>query len=210
MIRLYLADISALYDPLYDSSKISLLPIERQNKILKYKLADDRKRSLAAGLIMDKILIENNIPVNSIYYGSNGKPYAEGIFFNVAHSGNYAFGVSSDYEIGCDVEIIKQAHLDIAKRFFTAQEYIYISDSENKDNIFFKLWTIKESYIKFTGEGLRTPLNSFEIQISDDNISIIENSKKKSCFVTHFEYKNHSFAICSTEQPPREIEFINV
>lgn len=210
MIRLYLADISALYDPLYDSSKISLLPIERQNKILKYKLADDRKRSLAAGMIMDKILIENNIPANSIYYGSNGKPYADGIFFNVAHSGNCAFGVSSDCEIGCDVEIIKQAHLDIAKRFFTESEYNYISDSENKDNIFFKLWTIKESYIKFTGEGLRTPLNSFEIQVNDDNISIIENSKKKSCFVTHFEFNYHSFAICSTEQPPREIEFISV
>ena len=210
MIRLYLADISALYDPLYDSSKISLLPIERQNKILKYKLADDRKRSLAAGLIMNKILIENNIPANSICYGSNGKPYADGIFFNVAHSGNYAFGVSSDCEIGCDVEIIKQAHLDIAKRFFTESEYNYISDSENKDNIFFKLWTIKESYIKFTGEGLRTPLNSFEIQVNDDNISIIENNAKKSCFVTHFEFNNHSFAICSTEQPPREIEFINV
>lgn len=210
MIRLYLADISALCDPAEDKSKISLLPARRQNKILKYKLEDDRKRSLAAGLIMNKILIDNNISANSIYYGSNGKPYAEGIFFNAAHSGNYAFGVSSDSEIGCDVEIIKQAHLDIAKRFFTAQEYIYISDSENKDNIFFKLWTIKESYIKFTGEGLRTPLNSFEIQISSDNISIIENSKKKSCFVTHFEYKNHSFAICSTEQPPIEIEFINV
>lgn len=210
MIKLYLCDISALYDPLYNSSKISLLPIERQNKILKYKLEDDRKRSLGAGLIMNKILIENNIPANYIYYGSNGKPYADRIFFNVAHSGNYAFGVSSDSEIGCDVEIIKQAHLDIAKRFFTENEYNYISNSENKDNIFFKLWTIKESYIKMTGEGLRTPLNSFEIQINNDNISIIENSKKKSCFVTHFEFNNHSFAICSSEQPPREIEFNNV
>ena len=31
-------------------------------------------------------------------------------------------GVSSDKEIGCDVEIIKKPRLDIAKRFFTENE----------------------------------------------------------------------------------------
>ena len=207
MIKLYLADISVLYDPLNDNGKISLLPQERQIKILRYKLADDRKRSLGAGLIINKILNENNIDINSIYYGSNGKPYVDKIFFNAAHSGNFAFGVSSDKEIGCDVEIIKKPRLDVAKRFFTENEYNYIIHSENTSNTFYKLWTIKESYIKQSGEGLRTPLNSFEINISDNDISITENNIAKDCFVTQFEFDNHSFAICSYEQPPRKIEF---
>ena len=207
MIKLYLADISVLCDPLNDNGKISLLPQERQIKILRYKLADDRKRSLGAGLIINKILNENNIDINSINYGNNGKPYADNIFFNVAHSGKFAFGVSSDKEVGCDVEIIKNAHLDIAKRFFTESEYNYISKSENSSNTFYKLWTIKESYIKLSGEGLRTPLNSFEININKDTITILENNKEKNCYITHFEFKNHSFAICSMEEPPLEIEF---
>ena len=207
MIKLYLADISVLGDPQSDNSKISLLPQERQIKILKHKLADDRRRSLGAGMIINKILYENNVDVNSIHYGSNGKPYADNIFFNVAHSGKFAFGVSSDKEVGCDVEIIKNAHLDIAKMFFTESEYNYISKSENSSNTFYKLWTIKESHIKLSGEGLRTPLNSFEINISDNDISITENNIAKDCFVTQFEFDNHSFAICSYEQPPRKIEF---
>lgn len=207
LIKLYLADISVLGDPQSDKSKISLLPQERQIKILKHKLADDRRRSLGAGMIINKILYENNTDVNSIHYGSNGKPYADNIFFNVAHSGKFAFGISSDKEIGCDVEIIKNAHLDIAKRVFTESEYNYISKSENSSNTFYKLWTIKESYIKLSGEGLRTPLNSFEIKISDNDISITENNIAKDCFVTQFEFDNHSFAICSYEQPPRKIEF---
>lgn len=207
LIKLYLADISVLGDPQSDNSKISLLPQERQIKILKHKLADDRRRSLGAGMIINKILYENNVDVNSIHYGSNGKPYADNIFFNVAHSGKFAFGISSDKEIGCDVEIIKNAHLDIAKRVFTESEYNYISKSENSSNTFYKLWTIKESYIKLSGEGLRTPLNSFEINISDNDISITENNIAKDCFVTQFEFDNHSFAICSYEQPPRKIEF---
>lgn len=207
MIKLYLADISALGDPQSDNSKISLLPQERQIKILKHKLADDRRRSLGAGMIINKILYENNIDINSIYYGSNGKPYVDKIFFNAAHSGNFAFGVSSDKEIGCDVEIIKKPRLDVAKRFFTENEYNYIIHSENTSNAFYKLWTIKESYIKQSGKGLRTPLNSFEINISDNDISITENNIAKDCFVTQFEFDNHSFAICSMEEPPLEIEF---
>ena len=207
LIKLYLADISVLGDPQSDNSKISLLPQERQIKILKHKLADDRRLSLGAGMIINKILYENNVDVNSIHYGSNGKPYADNIFFNVAHSGKFTFGVSSDKEVGCDVEIIKNAHLDIAKRFFTESEYNYITHSENTSNAFYKLWTIKESYIKQSGKGLRTPLNSFEININKDTITVSENNKEKNCYITHFEFKNHSFAICSMEEPPLEIEF---
>lgn len=207
MIKLYLADISALCDPLEDSTILDTLPPKRQEKVLKYKLADDRKRCVGAGLIINKILCENNIDINSIRYGSNGKPYAEGIYFNAAHSANFAFGVSSEKEIGCDVEIIKKPHLDIAKRFFTQNEFDYISYSENTSTAFYRLWTIKESYIKLSGEGLRTPLNSFEINIEGNNISISEKGIKKDCYITQFEFKNHSFAICSLEQPPSKIEF---
>lgn len=207
LIKLYLADISLLCDPLSDKSKITLLSQERQNKILKYKLADDRKRSLGAGMIISKILKENNIDEKTIRYGSNGKPYADNIYFNVSHSGNFAFGVSSEKEIGCDVEIIKKPHTDIAKRFFTENEYNYISRSENTSEAFYKLWTIKESYIKLSGNGLRTPLKSFEININENNISISENNIKKNCFITQFEFKNHSFAICSMEKPPLKIKF---
>ena len=80
-------------------------------------------------------------------------------------------------------------------------------DFSPKMNAFYKLWTIKESYIKQSGKGLRTPLNSFEVNINKDTITVSENNTKKNCYITHFEFKNHSFAICSMEEPPLEIEF---
>ena len=46
-----------------------------------------------------------------------------------------------------------------------------------------------------------------EININKDTITVSENNKKKNCYITHFEFKNHSFAICSIEEPPLEIEF---
>lgn len=101
---------------------------------------------------------------------------------------------------------LKSLALTLQKDFSTENDTLYYS-SGNTSNAFYKLWTIKESYIKQSGEGLRTPLNSFEININKDTITVSENNTKKNCHITHFEFKNHSFAICSMEEPPLEIEF---
>ncbi len=61
---------------------------------------------------------------------------------------------------------------------------------KNTSNAFYKLWTIKESYIKQSGEGLRTPLNSFEININKDTITVSENNTKKKIAISPtFEFK---------------------
>lgn len=40
----------------------------------------DRKRSLAAGLIIQKILNENGLSEDSLKYSENGKPFADNLF----------------------------------------------------------------------------------------------------------------------------------
>ena len=45
------------------------------------------------------------------------------------------------------------------------------------------------------------------LYINKDTNTVFENNKKKNCYITHFEFKNHSFAICSMEEPPLEIKF---
>ena len=66
-------------------------------------MPDDRKRSLAAGLIIQKILNENGLLEDSLKYSENGKPLADNLF-NISHAGDYVVGVSSDREVGCDIE----------------------------------------------------------------------------------------------------------
>lgn len=112
-----------------------------------------------------------------ICLGRDGKPsFSEritektGIFFNLSHSGNYLAGAFSDREIGLDIQTTSPPHGDvlrIARRFFTPDEYellAAVKDPENQLILFFRLWSIKEAYLKYCGCGLRADLNSFLIR----------------------------------------------
>ena len=49
------------------------------------------------------------------------------------------------------------------------KEQVYILETEDKEvqaERFFRLWTLKESYIKMTGEGMRIPLKEVEFRFS--------------------------------------------
>ncbi len=92
------------------------------------------------------------------------------------------------------IEEIKNADLKIAKRFFNEKEYEYlnsISDSKKQREEFYRLWTMKESYMKFTGLGMKLPLDSF----------CIEQGEKASCGETVFyEYdgiSGYRLSVCS-------------
>ena len=50
----------------------------------------------------------------------------------------------------------------LAKRFFTESENERLAASDAPDEEFCRIWVVKESYIKATGMGFKTPLESFE------------------------------------------------
>ena len=58
----------------------SLLPMERYLKMQAYLKEEDRLRSLAASLLLIKATRGCGV-----YYTDFGKPYAEGLSFNISH-----------------------------------------------------------------------------------------------------------------------------
>ncbi|EAZ94199.1 4'-phosphopantetheinyl transferase family protein [Crocosphaera chwakensis] len=91
-----------------------------------------------------------------------------GLQFNVSHSEDIAiYGITCHSLIGVDIEYIRpmpEAE-NLAKRFFSKQEYEYISllSSAEKEREFFKLWTVKEAYLKAIGKGISGGLEKVEI-----------------------------------------------
>ena len=52
----------------------------------------------------------------------------------------------------------------LAKRFFTAEEQQFIlEEPEGINERFYRIWTGKESYLKYLGTGLTKPLGSFSV-----------------------------------------------
>ena len=107
-----------------------------------------------------------------------GKPYVANaeadIFFNISHSKDYVlYGFSREAELGVDIEFLNaeiEAEL-ISKHFFASDEISLIRNSKGKkkSEAFFRLWCIKEAYIKLVGKGLTFPLDQVLVKDTMQN-----------------------------------------
>jgi 4'-phosphopantetheinyl transferase len=69
--------------------------------------------------------------------------------------------------IGVDIEYLRALPdaEQLAQRFFSKAEYAQIQalPVDEQAQVFFRMWTGKEAYLKATGKGLSHPLNQVEI-----------------------------------------------
>lgn len=111
-----------------------------------------------------------------IYRTEKGKPYFNEIpvEFSVSHTEDmWVCLISEDkYPVGVDIQKIKELKQKrVAGRYFTDDEKSYMQ--ENGDSAFFRIWTRKEAYAKFTGRGLTkelkeiSTLNNREVEFVD-------------------------------------------
>ncbi|MCH7595579.1 MAG: 4'-phosphopantetheinyl transferase superfamily protein, partial [Planctomycetes bacterium] len=70
-----------------------------------------------------------------------------------------------EYPLGVDVEKIdaRRGSRGIAERYFAAPELDHLKGFDGEEYLrwFFRIWTLKETYIKARGLGLTLPLNDF-------------------------------------------------
>lgn len=107
--------------------------------------------------------------------GDRGKPelhssLGSNLRFNLSHTfGLVAAAVCVEHDLGIDIEAgDRGTHgLRVAERFFSAPEVALVRDraGEERKEAFFRIWTLKESYIKATGEGFRRSLQSFSFTL---------------------------------------------
>ena len=92
-------------------------------------------------------------------------PGAPDLRFNLSHTdGLVACAVTVGREVGVDVEHTGRRLLhDVPERFFSPREVqdLRAQPAEEQDVVFFDYWTLKESYIKARGLGLKLPLRHF-------------------------------------------------
>jgi len=144
----------------------------------RFHFAEDRNTFIAAHALVRAMLSEvTGLPTATWHYiiGPFGKPAIapgccdEGLHFNISHTrGLAACAVTREDELGLDVEASDNpTALDIASRYFAADEVRAILDAKPEERrcLFFRFWTLKEAFIKATGEGLSRPLDSFAFSL---------------------------------------------
>ena len=106
--------------------------------------------------------------VFSVNVRANGKPNSD-INVSVSHSGLTGIvTLARNADIGCDIEQIRQRRfLAIAQAYFHSNEVDLLNDSCNRAQDFYRLWTLKEAYGKWQGDGLKAGLPVDFSQIHD-------------------------------------------
>ncbi|MBQ4119236.1 MAG: 4'-phosphopantetheinyl transferase superfamily protein [Clostridia bacterium] len=141
------------------------------------------------GFVKQLAAEKNNIEKSELILskGNHGKPYFENLpdfHFNISHSGNFQVIAISNRPIGIDVERLKSVNPNVAKRF-CKDEYGYITECDS-DYRFIEIWTKKEAYLKYLGEGLHGGLNSFSALKTDIPIKT-------------FKKGDYIISVCGTE-----------
>lgn len=113
-----------------------------------------------------------------------------GITFNISHSNDFIFcGIAKNVDIGVDIELqqIEVETLTQSEDVFTSAEIAAFDllKSEQKSELFYRTWTLKEAFVKALGKGFGFPLNSisFEMPIDCDGL------------------KQNNIQICASQHP---------
>lgn len=84
-----------------------------------------------------------------------GKPYVKNcnLYFNLSHSDEFLVLAVGKAPLGIDIQKIGAIREKVAACYFTEAEKQLVK--EQGATAFFEIWTQKESYVKYTGEGIK-------------------------------------------------------
>ena len=156
----------------YGGHLLQVLNTEEIARADRFHFDRDRKRFIAARAQLRMILgryLARDAQELTFLYGPRNKPHvAETVGFNLSHSDDLAVvAVALERNTGVDIESIRtlKERDRIARRFFSARENATLLSFPDSDRTeaFFRCWTLKEAYVKATGDGLAQPTESFDI-----------------------------------------------
>ncbi len=95
------------------------------------------------------------LPDLPLLHDGAGRPYLEGgPFVSVSHSRNFCALALSDRPVGLDAEELRPVRENLAARVMGPEEHAWYLRRGSREEDFFTLWTLKESWLKYLGTGL--------------------------------------------------------
>ena len=156
---------------------------QRRRQALRFKHEQGQRLCVAAYLLLKRALREQEgILENPVFaYGPHGKPSIVGhpeLHFSLSHCKEAAVCVLSRHPIGIDVESIGRYRETVAHYAMSDAEVARIEQAEHPDVEFVRLWTMKESLLKLTGEGINDHMKYVLKDIPERSFTTVEEIEK--------------------------------
>jgi len=218
MVSVYLSKINLKMNQKTIEKLLQFISEENRERFHKFYFLEDSLRSLYGEIIVRHVISKQLSLKNEkirIVKNTYGKPFIENVplYFNISHAGEWVACAFSDREVGIDIEHIKDIDLSIAKKYFCKNEYESLVSKNGDERIvyFYELWTLKESYIKWLGTGMSTPLDSFRFNVTNAHILFSDMNRDVVPFFKQYPIKNYKLSVCSgTNDFPDQIMEIDI
>lgn len=152
-----------------------------------YKLFT-KENTTSKDSLKDVLKNELNITNYELTFNKYNKPYLKNrnIYFNISHDKNTTVLVTSDKEIGVDIEYYTYKE-SVMKKYYNEFEQQEIINSNNKEYEFTRIWVMKEAFVKMKGQGISYGLQNVDTTRLKKQIKLISNEK-------------YIIAICQSEE----------
>ena len=193
MLHFLTSNIGPYRDPVFFEKALLLLPWpEKRERILRYRLEDDRCRGLAAWTLAVRMLRTEGALDLTLACSPAGKPFLSchpELHFNLSHGGELAVCAVSDRPVGADAEPLLTPDPALAAYAFSEEEQQWLAAQEDAALAFTRLWVRKESYLKCLGTGLSYPLRELTLHPGRE--------EERGCRFTEKEIRGHRISLCS-------------
>lgn len=152
--------------------KIGRLMLNPQDSSLSEKHISALEQSAAAELAICAAMKNSGRPFAppDYAYKESGQPTIQNGHISISHTEGYAACAIAREPVGIDVEREHTFSKAAAKRILSPQEEL-LRESANADELLSRIWTVKESFLKMTGEGIPGGMRTLELIAAGDGSS---------------------------------------
>lgn len=211
--QLWLLDLRAYQETSRWRTLLPSLPPERQRRALACRWEIDGARLACAGFLLQQTLASAGIPISDQVFTKNewGKPRlaSNAVDFSLSHAGTFCVCALDSSPLGVDVEL-PRISMAVAARCFHPDEAAFLQTlpEEAQKDALLRLWTAKESYLKYLGRGLRVPLDSFCVRL-DETAPACRRPARLPPFVCTNTRTTAAASACAPKAPARRFNSIN-
>lgn len=200
MVNLYLLEATSKPD---EERALALLQGEKRKRVLR-QTQEQRQLSAWGVLLLAHALAREfgwALAPGELAEGEWGKPCLDvpgAPQFNLSHSGKMVACAIARNRVGVDVEKLhNRDDREIAALFHPEERAFFFSLCEaEQTDAFYRFWTCKESYMKYTGQGSHLPLDAFSVYIPQEKRFGPGKSCTQECRIWQGNLPGYRLAVC--------------